>query len=157
MIKDKNLPRLRWNTGTITAVRTSDDGLVRSATVRPHRRKDKTTTEKERDRPIHDLILLREASIVVSSLSKPVGIDALSLDVNEEDVVQAGQRWIGEEKNEETERENADFDYTKCPGCGSNLDSSSGLPWCYSLHRMILQAHRGTFPKRVSSPKTFSF
>ena len=48
LIKDKNLPRLNWSTGTITGVRMGDAGLVRSVSLRPHRRNDKATTEKER-------------------------------------------------------------------------------------------------------------
>ena len=61
LIKDKNQARLHWPTGTIVKVNTSKDGLVGSATVKPHKRPGSTITERERDRPIHDLILIREA------------------------------------------------------------------------------------------------
>ena len=61
LIKDKNQHRSNWPTGHITKVCKSADGLVRSATVKPHKRPDLTITERERDRPIVDLVLLREA------------------------------------------------------------------------------------------------
>ena len=61
LIKDKNQHRSNWPTGHITKVYKSADGLVRSATVKPYKRPDLTITERERDRPIVDLILLREA------------------------------------------------------------------------------------------------
>ena len=62
LIKDKNQHRLYWPTGIVTKVRTSEDGLVRSATVKPHKRLGSSVTDRERGRPIHDLILIREAS-----------------------------------------------------------------------------------------------
>ena len=61
-IKDKNLTRLDWAMGTIVDVKRSEDGYVRSATVKPYKKPGCSITERERDRPIHDLVLLREAS-----------------------------------------------------------------------------------------------
>ena len=60
LIKDKNLTQLNWPTGVIVGVKLSEDGYVRSATVKPHKRPGCSITERERDRPIHDLVLLRE-------------------------------------------------------------------------------------------------
>ena len=60
LIKDKNLPRLEWSTGTITETITAQDGLVRRVIVQPHKRSDKSTTERPRERAIHDLVLLKE-------------------------------------------------------------------------------------------------
>ena len=62
LIKVKNIHRLHWPTGVVTKVRVSEDGLVRSATVKPHKSPGSSITDKERDRPIHDLVLIQEAS-----------------------------------------------------------------------------------------------
>ena len=59
LLREKNLPRMDWSTGTITEVHPSEDGLVRKVTVQPHKRADKTTTEAPRLRAIHDLVLLK--------------------------------------------------------------------------------------------------
>ena len=64
LIKDKNLPRLEWSTGTITEAITAQDGLVRRVIVQPHKRFDKTTTERPRQRAIHDLVLLKEKCVM---------------------------------------------------------------------------------------------
>ena len=60
LIQDKDLPRLQWSTGTITFIKEEDsEGLVRRVVVKPHKRKDKPTTEAPRIRAIHDLILIK--------------------------------------------------------------------------------------------------
>ena len=61
LIREKNLPRLKWSTGTIEKVIPSEDGLVRRVVVKPIKRSDKNTTERERERAVHDLILLEES------------------------------------------------------------------------------------------------
>ena len=38
-----------------------NDGRVRRVIVKPHTRDDKRTTEKERERAIHDLVLIKES------------------------------------------------------------------------------------------------
>lgn len=45
----------------------SKDGLVRSVTVKPHKRQDSSVTERERDRPIHELILLQAAPKILDN------------------------------------------------------------------------------------------
>ena len=60
-IREKNLPRLKWSLGTIEKVIPSIDGLIRKAVIKPIQRSDKSTTEKERERAVHDLILLKES------------------------------------------------------------------------------------------------
>ena len=60
LIKDKNQTQLNWPTGVIVGVKLSEDGYARSATVKPIKRPGCSITERERDRPIHDLVLLRE-------------------------------------------------------------------------------------------------
>ena len=59
LIKEKNLPRLDWSTGTITQATKDKDGLVRRVMVRPDTRHDKSTTQAPRERAIHDLVLLK--------------------------------------------------------------------------------------------------
>ena len=60
LIRDKNLPRMEWSTGTITETIPSRDGLVRRVIVQPHRQPGKSTTDKPRERAIHDLVLIKE-------------------------------------------------------------------------------------------------
>ena len=60
LIKDKNQDRLDWPMGTIVGIKTSKYGHVRSATVKPHKRLGSTITERERDRPMEDIVLLQE-------------------------------------------------------------------------------------------------
>ena len=59
LMKEKNLPRLDWSTGTITQATKDKDGLVRRVMVRPDTRHDKSTTQAPRERAIHDLVLLK--------------------------------------------------------------------------------------------------
>ena len=59
LIRDKNLHRTQWSTGTVTEIILSGDGLVRSVVVKPHKRPDKTTTEAPRARAVVDLVLIK--------------------------------------------------------------------------------------------------
>ena len=59
LIREKNLSRLEWSTGTIIEVHPSADGLVRRVTLQPHKRKGKATTETPRQRAIHYLVLIK--------------------------------------------------------------------------------------------------
>ena len=61
LIKDENQHRMDWPMGIIVAIKKSEDGHVRSATVKPYKRPGSTITERERDRPIHKLVLIQEA------------------------------------------------------------------------------------------------
>ena len=71
LIKDKNQTQLNWPTGVIVGVKLSEDGYVRSATVKPHRKPGCSITERERDRPTHDLVLLREVPQSEPNPSQP--------------------------------------------------------------------------------------
>ena len=71
LIKDKNQTQLNWPTGVIVGVKLSEDGYVRSATVKPFKRPGSSITERERDRPIHDLVLLREVPQDESNPTQP--------------------------------------------------------------------------------------
>ena len=71
LIKDKNQTQLNCPTGVIVGVKLSEDGYVRSATVKPFKRPGCSITERERDRPIHDLVLLREVPQDESNPTQP--------------------------------------------------------------------------------------
>jgi len=132
LIKDKNLPRTRWNLGTITDRYYSKDGLVRSALVKPHRREDKSVTEKERKRPIHDLVLIKESTMDVETTSE-AGPQGLINHVQETPV-------------------NSDK-YQNCPRC--HLDPrSGGMPYCNSLHAAMMKPVHKTVKKLKIVPLT---
>ena len=150
LIKDKNLPRLKWSTGTITKVRESDDSLIRSVTVRPHRRDDKTTTEKERDRPVHLLIPLFEAPLAdIPPLPTPTEPPDSEAPEPPPLAVELKIKIELPEANTST--------HAICPGCASPLQLTVGFPWCHRLHQMVLKANRGILPKEDSSPSLFHF
>ena len=58
-IRDKNEHRIDWQIGVITHVKKSKDGLVRSATVKPYKALDGSGSQRPKDRPITDLVLLQ--------------------------------------------------------------------------------------------------
>ena len=59
LLKDKNLPRLEWSTGTIISVTPDKDTLVRRVMVKPHKRPNQTLDPAPRERAIHDLVLIK--------------------------------------------------------------------------------------------------
>jgi len=62
LMKDKDQPRSKWSTGTITQIIPSKDGLIRRVVVKPHSREDKSTTQTPRERAVHDLVLIKALS-----------------------------------------------------------------------------------------------
>ena len=61
LIAEKNLPRLKWSTGTIVDTEPDrKDGLVRRVTVQPHSPKSSRSPRKPLKRAIHNLVLLKE-------------------------------------------------------------------------------------------------
>ena len=64
LIREKWVPRYKWPLGMVVGVKTSDDGLVRSATIKPLARGGRSKAQQApRDRPIHELALIQEASL----------------------------------------------------------------------------------------------
>ena len=121
LIKDKNLPRTQWNLGTITDTYKSDDGLVRSVLVKPHRRDDKSVTEKERKRPIHDLVLIKE-SLIEDETTPEAGPDLLVNNIHKPP--------------------SNPSKYQNCPRCHFD-PRSTGMPYCNSLHAsMMMPIHK---------------
>ena len=59
LLKDKNLPRLEWSTGTIISVTPDKDTLVRRVMVKPHKRPNQNIDPAPRERAIHDLVLIK--------------------------------------------------------------------------------------------------
>ena len=67
MIRDDNLPRNRWKLGQVTVAEADDDGLVRKVSLRTSSssldEKGKVVCSvSQLERPIHKLVLLKEAS-----------------------------------------------------------------------------------------------
>lgn len=120
LIKDKNMPRDSWSTGTITGVRVSDDGLVRSASIRPRVRQDKSTTKKVRDRPIHDLILLEKGTEAELPSTETKTESCPPAEIEPAPAPPVDLLWTNsEEKTMRIQGEVDDLEETtKCPGCG---------------------------------------
>ena len=58
LIRDKNLKRNQWPMARVSETKKSDDGLVRSATLKVAKAKGDTVTNHYYERPICDLVLL---------------------------------------------------------------------------------------------------
>ena len=59
LMRDKNLPRLEWSTGTIITVMPDKDKLVRRVIVQPHKKPGQDSAPSAKERAIHDLVLLK--------------------------------------------------------------------------------------------------
>ena len=59
LIREKGSPRCLWPTGTIKEVKISEDALVRSVVVTQHAGPDDKGRQLNRERPIHQLVLLK--------------------------------------------------------------------------------------------------
>merc|ERR1712020_612285 len=66
LMRDKNLPRLEWSTGTIINVRPDKEKLVRRVIVQPHKKPGQNSAPSAKERAIHDLVLLKAFTMMVN-------------------------------------------------------------------------------------------
>ncbi|KAA0199907.1 hypothetical protein HAZT_HAZT010866 [Hyalella azteca] len=63
LVRDKTTDRLHWPMGLVQFVKTSADGLVRSATIRTIVTKNSEITSRIYERPIGELVLLEATPV----------------------------------------------------------------------------------------------